>query len=40
LFDKEGIVSEKSIKNEELKTLIASELWKKEVEKKEKKEKK
>lgn len=33
----DGVKSEKSIKNDELKALIASELWKKEEKKKEKK---
>ena len=33
----DGVKSDKSVKNEELKALIASELWKKEEKKKEKK---
>lgn len=37
LFNKDGIKSEKAIKNADLKALIASELWKKEEKKKEKK---
>lgn len=36
----DGVKSDKSIKNDELKALIASELWKKEEKKKEKKDKK
>ena len=35
----DGVKSDKSVKNEELKALIASELWKKEEKKKEKKTK-
>ena len=40
LFNKDGIKSTHEIKNAELKTLIAQDLWKKVEEKKEKKEKK
>jgi len=40
LHGADGYVSDKSIKDEELKALIARDLWKKEEKKKEKKEKK
>lgn len=39
LVNADGYVTDKSIKNEELKALISSELWKKEDKKKDKKEK-